>query len=743
MSKTIKNLIFIVTLIVVWTAVIFFDQRITVGMSKTTLDDYYYDVNLIERNELGLFSKANTDYILKATNKGCKEKILELISNHNQGKDQKFDGDFRRQIEKLLNDTKTIFIGDSNVKHFSYYDLLDEKYYIEFEGKDIKKQNNLIGDKVDNSIKNIIIFNGYNLDEFEGSEDYINAYNNLINEIIKKTPDVNIFICSLIPATKEIIREDLESPLPHKIYLGKEFDIALENYKFDKAMYVDTKWLVNEKDHKEDGVHMNKDFYEIFIPYLTYFSNLYNPDNHFIENVATESDVELYVETRTDTNSDNDIYIFDSDEEWNLFKRKYGNEALKVLKDSIFVGDSHADRLLRPIISYLTCILKPRKTLRRLELEINQAMTKDKKYIVIYTGNNDCFENTDIKEYEYEYRYIHDLFQISDATDIFICSYFANNKNSTSSNGKEYDDVIMKICNEYDDFHYIDFKPIYDTKYILSDNHLDFRFNIQAIETMIKVMNETFGNEVKIYEDIDIVAYNENKLLESINQSKGNYDTAESETVNDINVGNSIIENVNLDLEKTIKMGKWEGNDIEWEIIDRNDDECILLSKYIYLCKPYNETQKSVTWEQSTLRKYLNGEFKDKAFSDEEKSRIIESYIENDDNEATGQKGGNKTLDYVYIPSIKDLEKYFGKNYDEGTLKKLSAKAININDGIFKNNTEGAWYRGNSPYWLRTPGLYDDDASYVNFNGEIINNGVKVSFDKNGVRLMIKVRGIK
>lgn len=737
--KRIKNIIaiFLFCFLILYTICQYLEHiSIEEKYANPEANDYFYDVSIIKRNDIGLFSDDNKEYILNAKNNVFKKNILELISKYIDGSSINFKGKYREGIEDLIKNTNTIFLGDSNVKHFLYYDVLSPECYIEFEGKNIIEQAELVQDKLGKDISNIIIFNGYNIDAFNSSNEYIKAYKNLIKKIKNKIPNVNIYICSLLPATRKVIYEDLESPLPQKVYNGKSFDIALENEKNLGAVYVDTKWMLKDDIHKNDGVHMKKEFYETFIPYLTYFVNLNSQVStdisedsiEVVEIVETMDNNDKYILKRRENDAkvgENDIYYYDCDEQWDLFVKKYGEDALKVIKDSVFIGDSHLDRLLRPIVANITAICKPKRTLRQLEQEINQACVMDKKNIVIYTGNNDV--NEEIKEYEYEYRYIHDLVSVSNVTDVFVCSFMVNSKSGLS--GNKQDDVIKKICEEYDNFHYVDFRSVWDNSFVTNDRHLNFRFSFLALDKLIRKMNEEKGEKLSIDENIDLIAYNEKyiNLDNSILSTQSNIEIA---------VGNN-------DSVETIKFGKYNGNDIEWIFMKSDKDGDIYMSKYLYFNMAYNSEQIPVTWENSTLRKYLNTDFYDNVFTKNEKESIVSSYVHKSDNEMTGQSGGNDTYDYIYIPSIEELKEYVGNlNNEDEINKKLATRCFDLkqNKDIYVNKNYEKWYYGNSPYWVRTPGLYNDDVAFVNFNGSISNNGIQISYDKNGVRLMIKIR---
>ena len=59
---------------------------------------------------------------------------------------------------------------------------------------------------------------------------------------------------------------------------------------------------------------------------------------------------------------------------------------------------------------------------------------------------------------------------------------------------------------------------------------------------------------------------------------------------------------------------------IEWEVLSSNEDTVILISKYALDCHSSTERE---SWENSEIRKWLNGTFWETAFDSEEKSRIV------------------------------------------------------------------------------------------------------------------------
>lgn len=109
-----------------------------------------------------------------------------------------------------------------------------------------------------------------------------------------------------------------------------------------------------------------------------------------------------------------------------------------------------------------------------------------------------------------------------------------------------------------------------------------------------------------------------------------------------------------------------EGDDetpIEWIVLDVQENEALLISKYALDCKPYhNEKYKAVTWETCTLREWLNDEFFNKAFSEENRQSVINSKVTTDKNPSYGTKPGKDTEDNVFLLSIAEANRYFRRD---------------------------------------------------------------------------------
>lgn len=168
---------------------------------------------------------------------------------------------------------------------------------------------------------------------------------------------------------------------------------------------------------------------------------------------------------------------------------------------------------------------------------------------------------------------------------------------------------------------------------------------------------------------------------------------------------------------------------IRWRILSRNGNEACVIADQILDAVPYDEDGE-VTWENCSLRSWLNREFYLNAFTQEEQSAVIRKQVVNDDDDDTA--GGNSTLDLVFVPSVKEMgrEDYgFRSNLEWGDQERYgevteyaSARGLNAGD-----ENEGIW-------WLRTTGYDEDCAAFVWYDGSVDTDGLEVDSKEVGVR---------
>ena len=114
---------------------------------------------------------------------------------------------------------------------------------------------------------------------------------------------------------------------------------------------------------------------------------------------------------------------------------------------------------------------------------------------------------------------------------------------------------------------------------------------------------------------------------------------------------------------------------IEWEVLDTEGDRVFVVSKYILDLKMYDEDYDNVdaawTWEASTLRKWLNHDFYEEAFTAPEQEQIIETLVINKDNPLRNESGSTiftnevDTYDKVFLLSTDEVYRYYEFNMTE------------------------------------------------------------------------------
>ena len=140
---------------------------------------------------------------------------------------------------------------------------------------------------------------------------------------------------------------------------------------------------------------------------------------------------------------------------------------------------------------------------------------------------------------------------------------------------------------------------------------------------------------------------------------------------------------------------------IEWQVLSREENKMFVISRYGLDCKIFDSSSND--WKNSEIRQWLNGDFYNKAFSENEKKFINLSNLSD-----VG------TSDNVFLLSKEEAEKYFA-NKDE---RKCKATEYAVKNGAYVNSSNGY-----SVWWLRSPdpnhscGVYD-----VNNDGGIYDN---------------------
>ena len=154
--------------------------------------------------------------------------------------------------------------------------------------------------------------------------------------------------------------------------------------------------------------------------------------------------------------------------------------------------------------------------------------------------------------------------------------------------------------------------------------------------------------------------------------------------------------------DNNIENGKEE---IVWRILDIQDGKALLFTSTAIEYLQFEDSAETSTWEDCSLRKWLNEDFYNKAFSDVEKESVIETNISNPANPKYGTSSGTETNDRLFLLSSEEFSNYefLLRRCFENERTPLIA---------FKQGSEATLYY----YWLRTAGAVPKSASIVSSN---------------------------
>ncbi|WP_334071449.1 MULTISPECIES: DUF6273 domain-containing protein [Paenibacillus] len=192
---------------------------------------------------------------------------------------------------------------------------------------------------------------------------------------------------------------------------------------------------------------------------------------------------------------------------------------------------------------------------------------------------------------------------------------------------------------------------------------------------------------------------------------------------------------------------------IEWRVLQNSGGELFMISEYILDCKRYHGSSKDITWRDCVditwrdcdLRKWLNDEFYNIAFSAAEKEYIKTAHC------ADNGEGSPETEDKVFLLSVDEIKQFseiHGKDLrraagtDFAKQKKNDGCSLYVYDKTNKDNfiIKNGEEVGCSWWWLRTQGNKPSRAFFIGPSFSI-RSYANVSLARDGVRpaLIIQV----
>ena len=158
----------------------------------------------------------------------------------------------------------TIFFGDSMTQAIGEYGFLDMTNIVYQRSATIDVLITKIPEVAATLPKQVVIFTGLNdCNHYTEIADYRRDYVTMLQQLKASIPGVNIIVSSLLSPSDALgqVRADLVR--------APQFDQELRSIcQENDVTYVDSTWIVRQKNYLDDGIHMNRTFYRVWFRYL-------------------------------------------------------------------------------------------------------------------------------------------------------------------------------------------------------------------------------------------------------------------------------------------------------------------------------------------------------------------------------------------------------------------------------------------------------------------------------------------
>ncbi len=249
--------------------------------------------------------------------------------------------------------------------------------------------------------------------------------------------------------------------------------------------------------------------------------------------------------------------------------------------------------------------------------------------------------------------------------------------------------------------------------------------------TSVIIPMHSYRTAKKTYESGNIIdAYERFALLKDYRDSNERaillYDDYLNTVLRILTVGDTVFYGT-YEQDNNIKNGE---EIIEWVVLEEDENQCLLISRYLLDCQPYNGIKEETNWETCTLRKWLNNEFLNTAFSEKERSLISLKQVNADSNPDYNTDPGNNTFDRIFILSALEAARYYRS---DGT-RKCQPTSYAIAQGAIISSRDAVHNIATGWWWLRTPGGNQGRAARIDDDGDIFLYGSSVDHQRNAVR---------
>ena len=246
------------------------------------------------------------------------------------------------------------------------------------------------------------------------------------------------------------------------------------------------------------------------------------------------------------------------------------------------------------------------------------------------------------------------------------------------------------------------------------------------------IPNSNYNTAISLIEEGDVVkAYEILISLDGYKDSESKaasiYDQYKIEKIKAAKVGD-IVTFGKYEQDNKTSNGKEK---IEWIVLEIKDGRALVISKDALDARSFG----GYTWEKSGVRRWLNSDFIQSAFSNSEISMIPTVTVTADKHPEENTDPGNDTQDKVFLLSYNEIVKYFNSRSARKCQLTDYARAQGGYD-IIEHNPQQTGYAGNTKWWTRTPGAgYDNyDITFIYWDGDIFEIGSAYSDDDHTIR---------
>ena len=199
----------------------------------------------------------------------------------------------------------------------------------------------------------------------------------------------------------------------------------------------------------------------------------------------------------------------------------------------------------------------------------------------------------------------------------------------------------------------------------------------------------------------------------------------------------------NIAVGQIVKFGAYEQDnnvnngkeEIEWRVLAVEKQSALLISEYALDCVPYNNSREPITWENCTLRFWLNDTFYNEAFAQKQQKVIKTTAVSADKNPKYSTDPGNATTDKVFLLSINEVN----KNFSSDEARKCIPTAYAKSSGVWTSGSYTKDRNATCCWWLRSLGYVQTFAADVSADGSVGLYGVRVEQNSYGIRPTIWV----